>query len=160
MCSSISLVSFASMGLAGMLSQIPNCVRKSQGFAVILLIWNVALGNSVVSAFTSAVMPMLAKAPLIIPHGKNRNCECQHFSPPPSSLPSSPPPPFPSLKFECTKDIPAQLSPQPSHQLLYSCAKMAGTYYPSRHKRRDGSSSGCRFVCGRRGSRGLCREIL
>ena len=45
-----------------------------QGFAVTDLIWNVAPGNSEVSACTVALIPILARAPLIIPQGNHRNC--------------------------------------------------------------------------------------
>jgi len=47
--------------------------KTYQVFVVIDLIWNVAPGNSDVSAFTVALIPMLASAPLIIPHGNQRN---------------------------------------------------------------------------------------
>jgi hypothetical protein len=50
-----------------------GCVDPHQGFAVILLIWNVAPGNSLVSACTVALIPMLARAPRIMPQGNQRN---------------------------------------------------------------------------------------
>ncbi len=42
----------------------------AQAFAPAVLIWNVAPGSNVVSAWTVAVIPMLASAPRIRPAGK------------------------------------------------------------------------------------------
>lgn len=48
-------------------------IIKNQGFATTLLIWNVALGSSEHSAWTVALIPMLARAPRITPQGNQRN---------------------------------------------------------------------------------------
>jgi hypothetical protein len=48
--------------------------QRSHAFAVALLIWNVAPGSSDVSAWTVALMPMLASAPRMTPQGNQRNC--------------------------------------------------------------------------------------
>lgn len=47
---------------------------EDHAFAPIDLIWKVAPGSSVLSPCTVQLIPMLASAPLIIPHGNQRNC--------------------------------------------------------------------------------------
>jgi hypothetical protein len=54
-----------------------RCMEKARwiyGFGTIDLIWNVAPGSSEVSAWTVALIPILARAPRIMPHGNQRNC--------------------------------------------------------------------------------------
>lgn len=79
-------------GTAGILKQTPEgdssahpqCTRHSGGQDLVVmlkpqvlldvvLIWNVAPGNSDVSACTVAMIPKLAKVPRMIPQGNQRN---------------------------------------------------------------------------------------
>jgi hypothetical protein len=59
----------------GLAISYPNLkkVRRRYYFVTIDLIWNVAPGSSEVSAWTVALMPMLARAPRIMPQGNQRN---------------------------------------------------------------------------------------
>lgn len=123
----------------------------SQGFTVIDLIWNVAPGNSDVSAATVALIPILDSAPRMMPQGNQRNCRFVSFT-----IVH-----FPAHYARLRRNIiPAPRAPRPVPQPRYSSWRMGEMSCRSARRRRGGWSSGYRSACGRRASRGLCKGIL